>query len=100
MKKIVVYRERETGKIKSYHEWKEAFTLEKICAYNSADNPFRAEIYEYEENSVEDFFIRGYKLSVQDWRERWEDLADDIRSICTRVDDLAYDCKRALEGKE
>lgn len=98
VKKLVIYRDKQTNEIKGYHDWNEKCTQEAVDNFNSNENNSqKAEIYEYEENSVEEFFIKGYKASLRDWYAMWENISSDISSLSSTIEDISYDCKKVLD---
>lgn len=93
--KIIIYRDRRTNKIVSYHEVNKYCTEEALQNYNNNEkNPNKAEIVELDE--IAEYF---YTLKTRTIKEEAEDLRDlmtDLQSLANSIDDRLYNFDRLL----
>lgn len=86
--KIVIYRDKETNEVISYHAANEKCTEENLNAFNSnIKHTAYAEFVELEENSVAYYF---YKLKTTTIEQEYLNLRDLQNSIDSIANDLDY----------
>ena len=93
--KIVIYRDRRTNKIVSYHEVNEYCTEEALKNYNNNENnPNKAKIVELDE--IAEYFYTLKTRTIKEEAEDFRDLMDDLQSLANRIDDRLYTFDRLL----
>lgn len=105
MKKIVIYRDKETNNIVNFHDYNEKCTLDKLQKYNSDENCKKTaeiveltEIAEYFYNSVKTPNI--YEDIVYEGVEYLKQIQEDLVDITSRLDNKLYDIEDLLEESE
>lgn len=93
--KIVIYRDRRTNKIVTYHEANKYCTEEALRNYNDNEkNPNKAEIVELDE--IAEYFYTLKTRTIKDEADDFRDLMDDLQSLANRIDDRLYNFDRLL----
>ena len=93
--KIVIYRDRQTNKIVSYHEVNKYCTQENVQKYNNNENNLNnAEIVELDE--IAEYFYTLKTRTIKEEAEDFRDLMDDLQSLANRIDDRLYNFDRLL----
>lgn len=91
--KLVIYRDKKTNKITTYHEVTANCTDEVIENYNNSDkHNYWVEIVELDE--IAEYFYKGETRSIKDEAENLRDLMNDLTDIANRIDDRLYDFDR------
>lgn len=86
MKEIIVYREKESNKITSFHEINKKCTDENIAKYNShEDCPTKAEKVVLQDNSLELYF---YEMKIFSRSELFRELKNINDAICELSSDI------------
>lgn len=105
MKKIVIYRDKETNNIVNFHDYNEKCTLDKLQKYNSDENCKRtAEVVEL--NEIAEYFYNSvkapniYENIVYDGVEYLRHIQEELKDIASRLDNKLYDIENLLEENE
>lgn len=84
--KLVIYRDKQSKEIKSFHGFTKTCTDEALKNYNSNEkNELCAEIVEIEENSLCYYFYNLKVIEKEDYYSRLRDLEDDIGSLESHI---------------
>ena len=94
---VVIYRDKYTGEIKNWHEMRESITQEIVDNYNSGDHETTAEIVTLEEKSVAHYFYTLKVAAIQDFRNSFQDIAETLNDLSSRLDDKIYECEKLIE---
>lgn len=96
--KLIIYRDRQTKKIKSYDDFRNGVTDEIVKAYNenSKYDTF-AEIVELKEDSIAYFFHTMKSISINDEIESLRNLEEDLRELASDIDDRLYWIEKDIE---
>lgn len=101
--KLVIYRSRQTQKIKQFHDFKPVCTDENIKDWNK--NPRYdtfVEVVELEENSLAYYFYT-YAMktrNIEDEIESLRMLEDGLRDLASEIEDRLYSIEQAIKENE
>lgn len=105
MKKIVIYRDKETNNIVNFHDYTEKCTPDKVQKYNSEESHKNTaevvelnEIAEYFYNSVKTPNI--YENIVYEGVEYLRHIQEELGDIASRLDDKLYDIEALIVESE
>lgn len=93
--KIVIYRDKKTNKIVSFHKATDCCTDENLRNFNENEKyPTKAEFVEFEEGSVMHYFYQMNTTTIEQEADNLRDLMDELTDIANRIDDRLYDFDR------
>lgn len=96
--KLVIYRDKETQKITSYHEVTAKCTDEALQRYNSDEKQkTTAEIVALDE--IAEYFYTLKTASIENEAETLRDLMSDLRAISDRIDERLYEFDNWFENE-
>ena len=96
--KIVIYRDKKTNEIKSYHAANKECTEENLNAFNSNINHVAyAEFAELEENSIAYYFYNLKTTTIEQEYSNLRDLQNSIESIANDLDYRLDEIERYIE---
>ena len=96
--KIVIYRDKKTNEIKSYHTANKECTEENLNAFNSNINHVAyAEFAELEENSIAYYFYNLKTTTIEQEYSNLRDLQNSIESISNDLDYRLDEIERYIE---
>ena len=91
--KLVIYRNKRTNEITTYHEVTPHCTDEAIENYNNSDkHNDKVEIVELDE--IAEYFYKKKTSSIEDEAENLRGLMNDLTDIANRIDARLYDFDR------
>lgn len=96
--KLVIYRDKQTNKIVSYHEVNIYCTEEELQKYNNNKNKLsKAEIVEL--NEIAEYFYNLKTRSLKEEAEDLRELKEDLERLVDRIDNRLYEFDSWLKKK-
>ena len=86
-KKIIIYKDKQTKEIAYYRPLTENITQENLDKYNAdPDYSNSVEFYEYEEGSVEEFFIKKYENTVLEKIKVRTNFLEELKQLSNTIE--------------
>ena len=99
--KLVIYRDRQTKEISSFHDFNSMCTDGNIKAWNEKPkNDTFVEVVELEENSLAYYFYTMKTRKIKDEIESLRNLEDDLRELASEIEDRLYSIEQAIEEND
>lgn len=97
---VVIYRDKYTGEIKNWHEMRASITQDAIDLYNNSDHETKAEVVTLEDKSVAHYFFTLKVAAIKDFRDAFEDIAQTLGDLESRLEDKIYECDEYLKEEK
>lgn len=99
MKKIVIYRDRETNNIVNFHDYTEKCTPDIVQNYNSNEN-YTDTVEVVVLNEIAEYFYNLKTHNIPEEIEYLRQIQEDLEDIASRIDNRLDDIEDSLKENE